>query len=264
MNGRSSEQKSHQEAKSFRRLAEMTTDEAADAVRRSPLVIIPVGAQEQHGGGMAMATDTVRAVGVADRVGERLAGRAVIAPVVPYGVSPHHMAFAGTVSLSPATFMEVLRDVIASLRDHGWRQFLVITGHGGNNAALSVLAQEYVRQDLMFAWSPITSVVSDLIVDVSEVHGHSGEAETAQMLYLAPDLVQADRLEPGATTLDELTTPARLSRQALGPRLSVGFDVYHKRGVLGDPRRATAEDGRVLVETAADRIAAFADELLSA
>ena len=264
MNGRLSEEKRHQVAKGFRRLAELTTDEAAEAVRRSPLVIVPVGAQEQHGGGMAMSTDTVRAVGVADLVAERLAGRAVVAPVVPYGVSPHHMAFAGTVTLSPATFMNVVRDVITSLHTHGWRQFLVITGHGGNNAALSVLAQEYVREDLTFAWTPITSVVSDLIVDVSEVHGHAGEAETAQMLYLAPELVQADRLEPGATRLDELTTTARLSRQAHGPRLSVGFDAYHKRGVLGDPRRATAEDGRLLVETAADRIAAFADDLLSA
>ncbi|MGW7680355.1 creatininase family protein [Kribbella sp. NPDC054772] len=242
----------------------MTTDEALEAVRTAPLVIIPVGAQEQHGGGMAMSTDTVRAVGVAERVAERLAGRAVIAPPVPYGVSPHHMAFAGTMTLSPATFLQVLRDLVASLREHGWKQFLVITGHGGNNAALSVLAQEYVRGDVTFAWTPVTSVVSDLITDVGAVHGHAGEAETAQMLYLAPELVQADRLEPGALTLEELTVPARLARGSRGPRLSVGFDEYHKRGVLGDPRRATAEDGRLLVETAADRIAAFADELLSA
>ncbi|GAA1687491.1 creatininase family protein [Kribbella yunnanensis] len=246
------------------RLAEMTTDEAAAAVRTAPLVIIPVGAQEQHGGGMAMSTDTVRAVGVADRVAERLAGRAVVAPVVPYGVSPHHLAFAGTMSLSPATFMQVVRDLITSLRSHGWQQFLVVTGHGGNNAALSVLAQEYLREDLTFTWTPVTEVVADLITGVSEVHGHAGEAETAQMLYLAPELVQADRLEPGATTLDELSVPARLSRRGRGPRLSVGFDDYHKRGVLGDPRTATADTGRLLVETAADRIAAFADELLSA
>jgi creatinine amidohydrolase/Fe(II)-dependent formamide hydrolase-like protein len=248
----------------MKRLAEMTTDEAAEAVRSSPLVIIPVGALEQHGGGMAMSTDTVRAVGVAELVTARLAGQAVLAPAVPYGVSPHHMAFAGTMTLSPATFQSVLRDLVDSLYQHGWRRFLVITGHGGNNAALSVLAQEYLRSDLTFTWTPITAVVSDLITDVSQVHGHAGEAETAQMLYLAPELVQAERLEPGATTLDELTTPARLSRQAQGPRLSVGFDEYHKRGVLGDPRRATAQQGRLLVETAADRIAAFAAELLAA
>ncbi len=249
------------------KLAELTTDQARDAVRTSPLAIIPVGAQEQHGGGMAMSTDTVRAVGLAELVAERLAGRAVIAPPLSYGVSPHHMAFAGTVTLSPATFQSVLREVVASLHRHGWRQFLVITGHGGNNAALSVLAQEYLLQrDLTFAWTPITPLVSDLIADmeVSQVHGHAGEAETAQMLYLAPELVYSDHLEPGATRLDELSTPARLSRQAQGPRLSVGFDEYHKRGVLGDPRRATAEQGRLLVETAADRIAAFADELLTA
>ncbi|MGC4943904.1 creatininase family protein [Kribbella sp. DT2] len=246
------------------RLAEMTTDQAKDAVRTAPLVIIPVGAQEQHGGGMAMATDTVRAVGVADLVAERLAGRAVVAPPLPYGVSPHHMAFAGTMTLSPATFASVVRELVDSLHQHGWRQFLVVTGHGGNNAALSVLAQEYVRSDLTFAWTPLTEIVSDLITDVSEVHGHAGEAETAQMLYLAPELVHSEDLEPGALTFDELSTPARLSRTKRGPRMSVGFDVYHKRGVLGDPRRATAEQGRLLVETAADRIAAFADELLSA
>jgi creatinine amidohydrolase len=249
------------------KLAEMTTDQARDAVRTAPLVIIPVGAQEQHGGGMAMSTDTVRAVGLADLVADRLAGRAVVAPPLSYGVSPHHMAFAGTVTLSPATFQSVLRDLIDSLHQHGWRQFLVITGHGGNNAALSVLAQEYLRHgDLTFAWTPITPLVSDVIagMGVSQVHGHAGEAETAQMLYLAPELVHADQLEPGATRLDELSTPARLSRHTQGPRLSVGFDEYHKRGVLGDPRAATAEDGRLLVETAADRIAAFADELLTA
>ncbi|WBQ03685.1 creatininase family protein [Kribbella sp. CA-293567] len=245
----------------------MTTDQARDAVRLAPLVIIPVGAQEQHGGGMAMSTDTVRAEGLADLVAGRLGGRAVIAPPLNYGVSPHHMAFAGTVTLSPATFQSVLRDLVASLRQHGWSRFLVITGHGGNNAALSVLAQEYLLQpDLTFSWTPITPLVSDVIagMEVSQVHGHAGEAETAQMLYLAPELVHADLLEPGALLLDELSPKARLSRQAQGPRLSVGFDAYHKRGVLGDPRRATAEDGRLLVETAADRIAAFADELLSA
>jgi creatinine amidohydrolase/Fe(II)-dependent formamide hydrolase-like protein len=245
----------------------MTTDQARDAARTSPLAIIPVGAQEQHGGGMAMATDTVRAVGVAELVAERLAGRAVLAPAVPYGVSPHHMEFAGTMTLSPATFQAIVRELVDSLHRHGWQRFLVITGHGGNNAALSVLAQEFLnRPELTFAWTPITAIVSDLIagMEISEVHGHAGEAETAQMLYLAPELVQVDHLEPGATRLDELGVRARLSRQSQGPRLSVGFDAYHKRGVLGDPRRATAEDGRLLVETAADRIAAFADELLTA
>lgn len=211
-----------------------------------------------------MSTDTVRAVGVAELVAERLAGRAVVAPPLTYGVSPHHMAFAGTMTLSPATFAAVVRELVDSLYQHGWRQFLVVTGHGGNNAALSVLAQEYVHSDLTFAWTPLTEIVSDLITDVSEVHGHAGEAETSQMLYLAPELVHSEQLEPGALTFDELSTPARLSRTKQGPRMSVGFDVYHKRGVLGDPRRATAEQGRLLVETAADRIAAFADELLSA
>ncbi|MGW6513757.1 creatininase family protein, partial [Streptomyces niveus] len=65
------------------RLAEMTTVEAADAVTSSPVVILPAGAFEQHGPGMPMATDTVRAVSVVARVGAVLAGRAGIGPASP-------------------------------------------------------------------------------------------------------------------------------------------------------------------------------------
>lgn len=249
------------------RLARLTTDEAADAVTESPLAIIPVGALEQHGGGMALSTDTVRADGVADLVASLLDGKAVVAPAVPYGVSPHHLAFAGTLTLSPTTFRTVVRELVDSLYRHGWRHVLVITGHGGNNAALSVLAQELLTElpGLRFAWTPITEIVPDVIAEmaVSEIHGHAGEAETAQMLHLAPDLVYPERLEPGATSRDDLNPAGRLARTKRGPRLAIGFEQYHKRGVLGDPRTATAADGRLLIETAAQRIADFSTELLN-
>lgn len=250
------------------RLAEMTTAEATEAVRSAPVVILPAGAFEQHGPGMPLATDLVRAEAVAERVAAELGGRAVIGPVLPVGVSPHHLAFAGTVSLSTGTFAAVVREYVGALAAHGWRKILVITGHGGNNAALGTVAQDLLadRPDLEFAWTPVTPLAADVVagMDVSEVHGHCGEAETAQMLAVAPHLVHRDRLAPGTVHRTQLDALGALSRRPGHPTLAVRYDRLSPSGVLGDPRRATARDGHAVVDAVVVRIVDFVKEWLDA
>jgi creatinine amidohydrolase len=239
----------------------MTTLEAAEAVHASPLVIIPAGAFEQHGPGMPLSTDTIRAEHVAELVAAELAGSVVIGPSVPVGVSPHHLAFAGTVTLTTTTLAAVVREYIDSLYRHGWRKILVITGHGGNNATLTTVAQDLLttHPDLQFAWTPLTSLAADVVAGmrVSEVSGHSGEAETAQMLHLAPHLVHTERLVPGTTHTGDLDPIHRLSLGGGHPALAVRYDRISPNGVLGDPRNATREDGRAIVEAAVARIVSF-------
>lgn len=248
------------------RLAEMTTVEAAAAVTASPVVIIPAGALEQHGPGMPLATDTIRAEGVADAVAARLGGRAVVGPPLPVGVSPHHLAFAGTVTLTTTTLAAVVREYVESLHRHGWRKILVVTGHGGNNATLTTVAQDLLttHPDLQFAWTPVTPLASDVVsaMGVSEVHGHSGEAETAQMLHLAPRLVHRDRLAAGTTSTGQLDPLSRLARHGTHPALAVRYDRLSENGVLGNPRRASAEDGQAIVEAVVVRVTAFVKEWL--
>ncbi|MFB9909685.1 creatininase family protein [Allokutzneria oryzae] len=244
-----------------RRLAELTTEEAASAVQNSPLVIIPAGAFEQHGPGMALSTDLVRAEHVADRVAAEVDGLAVVGPSLPLGVSPHHIGFAGTITLSTTTFAAVVREYVDSLHRHGWRRVLVVTGHGGNNASLTTVAQDLLvsHPDLEFAWTPVTALAAEAVagMGVGEVHGHSGEAETAQMLFLAPHLVHPDRLVAGTTSLAELDPTARLSRRGGHPTLTLRYDRLSATGVLGDPRRATAADGESIVDAVVRRIAEF-------
>ncbi|OIJ27613.1 creatininase family protein [Nocardioides luteus] len=248
------------------KLAEMTTLEAEQAAGDVTVVVIPVGAFEQHGAGLPLATDQIRAEALADAVAEALPGKVVIGPGVPVGVSPHHQAFAGTVSLRPALFAAVVREYVESLAAHGWRRFLVITGHGGNNATLGTLAQELLRDrpDLELAWTPVTTLAKDAVgrMELSEISGHSGEAETAQMLHIAPHLVRHDLLTPGTTTPDELDPFARLARSVSQPAVALPYDRLSPTGVLGDPRRATAEDGRAILTEATDRIVAFIKEWL--
>ena len=241
------------------RLGEMTTAEAAAAT--GAVVIIPAGAFEQHGPGLPLATDLVRAEHVAERVAAAVGGRALVGPPIPVGVSPHHMAFAGTITLSTTTFGAVVREYVTSLYRHGWRKVLVVTGHGGNNATLTAVGQDLLTShpDLQFAWTPVTALAGRAVPDASEVTGHSGEAETAQMLHIAPRLVRRDRLEKGTTTLDELDPVARLSRRG-HPALPIRYDRLSANGVLGDPTTATAETGESIVDAVVARIAEFVSD----
>lgn len=186
------------------RLADLTWPEIAELREHAPVAIVPLGACEQHGHGLAQRTDTTRAEVVADLVAQRLSPRVVVAPTVPVGVSGHHMAFPGTLTLSPLTLQAVLHDLVGSMYRHGRRKVFVLTGHGGNNATVEV-AVTRLRDDLAdlhIAWSGITPVVADLAkaLSGSRVGGHSGEIETAQAMFVDKDLVLGERLTGAAPT----------------------------------------------------------------
>ncbi|UEJ81682.1 creatininase family protein [Brachybacterium halotolerans subsp. kimchii] len=246
-----------------RRLAEMTSQEARRSAGAGDIVLVPAGALEQHGPAMPLGTDTIRAEAVCEDLARRRPGDVVIGPVIPVGVSPHHLAMAGTLTLTTSTFTALVREIALGLRRQGWRKILVITGHGGNNAALTTVAQDLlaVDRDLEFAWSPLTSLAGDVVREagVSEIHGHCGEAETSQMLHVAPDLVREDLLEAGVTTMADLDPTSALARSFSQPTLTRPYDQLSPNGVLGDPRRATAELGERILARIIERLDAFVE-----
>lgn len=249
------------------RLGELTTLDAANSVARGDVVVLPAGAFEQHGPAMPMATDLIRAEDMADRVAAALPGRIVIGPSLPVGVSPHHLGFAGTVTLRPSTFLAVAREYVDSLAQHGWRRILVVTGHAGNNATLGALAQDLLhdRPDIEFAWTAIASLAGPVTAQLNraEVTGHCGESETAQMLHVAPHLVHTDRLTPGTTTMDQLDPLSRLARRT-APALARRYDQLSANGVLGDPTTATADQGRAIVDAVTTALVEYLQEWHSA
>lgn len=247
-------------------LGELTTEEAARAVRESPVILLPAGAFEQHGPGLPLATDTIRAAALAERLAQALGGRALVGPQLPVGVSPHHLSLAGTITLTTTTFATVTREYVQSLYHHGWRKILVITGHGGNNATLGTVAQDFLvtHPDLEFAWTPVTVLAPEAVAaqEKTGIRGHSGTAETAQMLHLAPHLVRTARLTPGTTAPEQLDPLARLARSVNHPSLALPYARLSPNGVLGDPRPATAEGGREILDTALARLTDFVEEWL--
>jgi creatinine amidohydrolase len=242
-------------------LARMTTEEAAEALASARLAILPVGSCEQHGPHLTLDTDAAVAEALARRVAEALDADAVLCPPLGYGLSEHHLAFPGTLTLRPATFLAVIGDVLESLRHGGIRRVLVVNGHGGNIDALGLAAREARRDHGMLVASIMWAVLAaDEVADaaVGDSYGHACEIETSVAMALIPDRVRADRLgQPGQRrSVDRLTDPPRPSVTE-----PVWLHEWSDDGALGDPRQADRESGERIVETVLERAVAFARRL---
>jgi creatinine amidohydrolase len=116
------------------RLALMTWPEVERYLERSTGILVPIGSTEQHGPNGLLGTDTICPDTVARLVGEAVG--AAVAPPLAVGMSQHHMAFPGSITLKPSTLLQVVRDVVESLARHGFDHVYFLNGHGGNIATL--------------------------------------------------------------------------------------------------------------------------------
>lgn len=249
----------------------LTSLEVEVAAASGALLILPVGACEQHGDGLPLSTDSIRAdhvsLAVASAIGEdHRSPQAFVLPTLGFGISPHHGNLPGTISLDPRIFIDTVVAIASQLADAGFTRLLVVTGHGGNLAALGVASQVLLAShpQFAFAYSPVSGLATEATASLTrtEVSGHSGESETAQMLAIADTLVDAAHLNPGATALDDLGPHARLSRTK-SPTTAVTFEQYADNGVLGDPTTATAADGRRILAEVVAKLTSYARQMLA-
>src|SRR5437016_7913974 len=107
--------------------------------------ILPVAAIEQHLEHLAMEHDWRSVCAVADSVAGRLRPHVLVAEGLMAGISEHHMRHPGTLSLQPGTFLSVLSDLIDSVVRAGFKNVLVLNGHGGNTAACRSTWDQFQR-----------------------------------------------------------------------------------------------------------------------
>ncbi len=214
------------------RLADATWPELTG----SPLLVVPLGAVEQHGPHLPLATDTAVASAVATRAVPALAG-ALLAPALAYGASGEHEGFPGTVSIGTGALTTLLVEHGRSACRWAGR-LLVVNGHGGNLDALRAAVPLLRAEGRDAAWFPCGVAGGD---------AHAGRTETSLMLHVEPAAVRAARAEAGATApIGELL-----------PRLRAeGVRGVSPNGVLGDPAGASAAEGRELLGGIVDRLVA--------
>lgn len=123
-------------------VADMNWRDIEAAAARDPRCILPIGSTEQHAQ-LSLCVDLILAEKVATDAADPL--EIPVFPVIPYGLAPYFNAYPGTICLRVETLMAVVRDVVASLRRSGFRQILIVNGHGGNNP-VGALAQELMAE----------------------------------------------------------------------------------------------------------------------
>ena len=237
-----------------RRWLDMTTEEFLGSDTASWIAVLPLAAIEQHGPHLPLSTDVTIAEAYLARVRDRLPDDipATFLPVQGIGLSTEHLSFPGTLTLSTETALKLWTEIGDSIARAGVRKLVMVTSHGGNSAAMGLVAQELrVRHRMLVVttgWARFG--VPDGLFAADELrHGiHGGATETSIMLAHAPELVRADRVanfRPASVAMEQ--TYRWLSAQRPAPFAWAAEDL-HPSGAIGDASAATAEKGRLLLD----------------
>ena len=228
------------------KLEEMTSPEVAE-LPRNVVVVFPVGSMEQHSLHLPLSTDTMIVGAMCRRLESALPEDVLLLPVMWLGYSRHHMKYPGTVSAGVTTHLNIMKDVVCSMLDHGFRRVLIVNGHGGNIANISVLLQKLMEEHgdaEIFACplysDPSAEEIKKILDKGTGGSGHAGESETSIVLALNSALVKEDRLDADGQQ-------ARLGLTGVVDYRSMDRRTSH--GGVGDPTSATADKGEKLIRT---------------
>jgi len=241
------------------RWGELRAPELRALAEASATVVVPVASIEQHGPHLPTMTDTLLGHSIACAAAERMveAGRpCVVTEPVWSGLSEHHMALGATLSVDFTAFLAILRGVVGSLRRHGFRRILLLNSHGGNVAALKTVVEELTREmpDLRLVTATHWHLAGDLVDEVLETQRsirHACEAETSLVMALRPELVDETRIA-------EAACPDPRDADGAAEDVAYRWESFADKtpsGALGDPRAASAEKGRRLLDLLAGRLA---------
>jgi len=261
-------------------MAELTYPDIQEHLKKNDLVIIPVGSMEQHSKHLPLATDMYPPLEVSKRAAEMT--DTLYTPLQPYGYTPHHIGWVGegvgTITMRPSTIMSVYYDIGRSLIHHGYKKLVFVTGHASNLKVFDPPLRKLRYDTGVFAtvYKPWVERYIGMLEDVlegppEETPGwHSGESESSAMLYLTPDLVRMERAKP-----EKAHKPAFLpdSFMKTDGAPTIGFQGYeyfvmaleHREfadtGLMGNPLRATADKGRIMMERFSQHLADAVQEL---
>jgi len=200
------------------------------------IAVVPIGSLEQHGPHLPISTDTLIVEKVSEEIAKRL--NAFLTPCLPYSSSIEHRGFMGTIWLSPETLALVVRDIVRSLLDQGFKLIILVNGHGGN-FILKVIVRK-INLELKERRVILVNVAETMIKLVKN-DLHAGDVETSLMLYLYPNLVKTDKIPPDFTP--------ELPRELID---MLGFRGICREGVWGKPSKASRERGKQYFEEIID------------
>jgi creatinine amidohydrolase len=231
---------------SSRLLGDLSALQLSAELSKDSIVVLPLGAIEQHGPHLPLNTDFVVADAVSRAAVEKFGAEtnAWLLPTLPFTKSNEHAWAAGTMWLSATTMMSVIDDIGRCVASTPAKKLMFINGHGGNSALMAMMNRElrlkyglqtFLAHPHMPADQGGSSAESELGMGV-----HGGVDETSVMLHLRPDLVDmslAVRRVPEGLAKNE--------QVKFGGRVAFGWlsNDFFPEGHIGDPTGASAELG---------------------
>jgi creatinine amidohydrolase len=210
------------------------------------MVLLPVGATEQHGPHLPLNVDSVFAEAFCLYASAKT--QVPVLPTITYGCSlGHTQRWPGTISLMPETVSTVVREIADFLIKTGFKRLLIVNSHWGNTSSLRC-AIDRIRFENVGDFQiglrntfEITRSVWNQFIDDGEDF-HANRAETALMMYIDPPSVRVEQIQD-----DPDRTQGKVFTYVV-PQTSTN-------GLTGHPTRATREDGRKLFLEIGDALA---------
>ena len=249
-------------------LHEFSWYELEEALAGIDTALIPTGSIEEEGRHLPLGVDTLVASEVASRVVEKV--DAIVTPPLWVSYSEWHSGFKGTLSLRQDTVVDVLRQICEQLILYGFKRFLFVNAHVGNDEPIAIVsntlrAQHNVVCAMVNLWSLANELAQNEGDFVESRFTHAGEIMTSVMLALHPNLVRLDlaqaesiRSESSALTQENSSRVRYREGHAKVYRLS---SEVTKSGAMGDPGSATREKGEKVLEAWIDYLIGFVQEL---
>ncbi|MHB1190654.1 MAG: creatininase family protein [Armatimonadota bacterium] len=250
---------------------DMTVEEVRDGLAEMKTIVLPVGVVEQHGYHLPLSVDTHNAVEIASRASE-ISG-CFVAPPVNYSFSGGTLP--GTINISPQLFSLVAAEICHSLVVMGFKNIVILLGHGGteNTRAAHDAAENFQRlhpplSGITVSVVPFWELSPTYMESFQEKDFHAGKYETSMMLYWKPEMVRMEKARLDVPEIVEmmhqdqnafLVKHKEVENKYVVPKLTQhpGIEV----GVMGDYEGASAELGRTIAVECAEGLAALVNEL---
>lgn len=244
----------------------------ASGLAAQTVAVLPVAAVEQHGPHLPLSVDATLLQGVIDAALPLLPAELPVLFLPPQnvGLSPEHIRYPGTLTLSPATIIALWTELGECVARAGVKKLLLFNGHGGQVSVMDIVARELrTRCDLLVysaSWFslPLPEAVAGQFSAQEHRFGiHAGEIETSMMLHLAPGTVHMEHAQDFRSTSQDRSERYAILGNGKSAKLGWQMQDYHPAGAVGNAAAATADKGRQVVDAAAMQLVALLQEMVA-
>ena len=242
----------------------------ASGLAARTVAVLPVAAVEQHGPHLPLSVDATLLQGVVAAALPQLPADlpVLFLPPQAIGLSTEHLSYPGTLTLSPATLIALWSELGACVARAGVKKLLLLNGHGGNVAAMDIVARELRQRHGLLTYSaswfslPLPDAVQGLFSAQEHRFGiHGGEIETSMMLHLAPATVQMEEARDWRSTSQDRAAAHAILGNGRSAKMGWAIEDYHPAGAVGNAAAATAAKGQAVVQAAGQALAHLLSEL---